>query len=61
MNLIEVSILLLLCFLCVYVLVDRVCRCIEHCAMTNAFRKSNFIPDNFKKSTEVVKSCGKEN
>lgn len=29
---------LLMAFLCVYVLIDRICECIENCAIAKAYR-----------------------
>lgn len=36
---IEVLICILLAYICVYALIARVCKCVEHCATAKAFSK----------------------
>ena len=39
MTFIQISILLLLIFICIYSLIARICNCVEHCATARAYSK----------------------
>ena len=37
MNSIELGILIILVYLCVYALINRICKCVEYCAMARSY------------------------
>lgn len=39
MTLFQQVLLVLILFICVYTLIDRICKCVEHCATAKAFGK----------------------
>ena len=49
MTFIQYSIILLITSLYIYVLIDRICRCIEHCSSARAFAKSIHDLDDLEK------------
>ena len=56
--------LVLIIFICTYTLLDRLCKCIEHCATARAFGKfrENGLLTSFekvKKTLDEIKESGK--
>lgn len=39
MTLFQIVIISLIFYMCIYALVDRICKCVEYCAMNKAFDK----------------------
>lgn len=37
MTLFQIVIISLILYICIYALVDRICKCVEHCAINKAF------------------------
>lgn len=60
MTLFQQVLLVLILFICVYTLIDRICKCIEHCAIAKAFGKfqENGIVTSFEGDQ---KECGDGN
>lgn len=54
---IETLICILLAYLCLYALISRVCKCIEHCASAKGYAKI----EEEKILTKGDSSCGTEN
>lgn len=52
MNLISYALLIILTFICVFALVDRICKCIEHHATAKAF--AIFMSNGGKKEDFIV-------
>lgn len=60
MTLVQQIIVLIILFLCVYTLIDRICKCIEHCATAKAYSKfrENGILTSLEKVQEQIKKFG---
>lgn len=60
MTLIQQIIVLIILYLCVYTLIDRICKCIEHCATARAYSKfrENGILTSLEKVQEQIKKFG---
>lgn len=58
MTFMQQIILFLICYLCVYALVSRICQCFEHCATARAYGK--FQENGAKASIEELKKNLKE-
>lgn len=60
MTLVQQIIVLIILFLCVYTLIDRICKCIEHCATAKAYSKfrENGILTSLEKAQEQIKKFG---
>lgn len=57
---IEALICILFAYLCLYVLIARVCKCVEYCAIARAFSKFresgiDVSPDNLRKNIDQFK------
>lgn len=50
----------LIIFICAYTLIDRICKCIEHCATAKAYSKfrENGILTSLEKVQEQIKKFG---
>lgn len=60
MTFIEILICILIVYICLYLLISRICKCIEHCATARVFsefRESgvNVILDNLQKTIDKFK------
>lgn len=60
MTLIQQLIVLIILYLCVYTLIDRICKCVEHCATAKAYSKfrENDTLISLEKSHEQIKKFG---
>lgn len=60
MTLVQQIIVLIILFLCVYTLIDRICKYIEHCATAKAYSKfrENGILTSLEKAQEQIKKFG---
>lgn len=60
MTLVQQIIVLIILFLCVYTLIDRICKCIEHCTTAKAYSKfrENGILTSLEKVQEQIKKFG---
>ena len=65
MTIFQYTLLIVVIFICVYTLVDRICKCIEHCATAKAygeFRKAGSMTKMDDVEAGIVKiNEGKEN
>lgn len=50
MTFVQTAVIFLILYLCIYALIDRVCKCIEHCATARAYSKS-------KENGIIVNNC----
>ena len=57
---IQFAILIVLAFLCVYSIVDRICTCKEKCAEYEAFTDFNKIKNKMKKDENKIEMGFKE-
>lgn len=39
MNFLQIVVAVIILYLCIYALINRVCKCIEHCATARAYSK----------------------
>lgn len=46
MTLIQQIIVLSILYLCAYALIDRICKCIEHCATAKAYSNQHTVVNN---------------
>lgn len=58
------ALLIVIIFICTYTLIDRICKCIEHCATVRAFGKfqKNGLSTSFEKvekTLDEIKKSGK--
>lgn len=51
MTLFQIVIVSLIIYICTYALIDRICKCVEHCATNKAF--SRYLDSKGIKMTEV--------
>lgn len=60
MTLIQQLIILIILYLCAYTLIDRICKCIEHCATAKAYSKfrENGVLTSLEKVQEQIKKFG---
>ena len=49
MTLLEIAILIILSFMCIYTLTDRICKAVEHCANAKSFSSTMAGAANKKK------------
>ena len=55
-NLFELGLFVFLCWCLLYMVVDRICKCREHCATAEAFSKMGLAVDkDFLKKIGVIK------
>lgn len=56
MTLFQHVLLVLILFICVYTLIDRICKCVEHCATAKAFGKfrENGVLTSFENVQNVL-------
>lgn len=40
MNAVAIALLTILVYICIYSLIDRICKCVEHCATAKGFSKA---------------------
>lgn len=60
MTLIQQLIVLIILYLCAYTLIDRICKCVEHCATAKAYCKfrENGVLTSLEKVQEQIKKFG---
>lgn len=60
MTLVQQLIVLIILFLCVYMLIDRICKCIEHCATAKAYSKfrENGVLTSLERVQEQIQKFG---
>lgn len=60
MTLIQQFIVLIILYLCAYTLIDRICKCVEHCATAKAYSKfrENGVLVSLEKLQEQIKKFG---
>lgn len=58
MTLLQQLVIIFILYLCVYALISRVCKCIEHCATARAYSKFTENGGRFKTFADVVKEMG---
>ena len=46
------AILIVIVFICLYALIDRVCKCVEHCATAKSFTKAVEASEKVKTEKE---------
>lgn len=40
MSVVSIAILIVIIYICLFTLVDRICKCVEHCATAKSFSKT---------------------
>ena len=58
MELLKISLLIMLVYLCIYGVTNRICRCFEHCATAKSYEK--FVENAEKTRENLSKNDKKE-
>lgn len=63
MTILDVLLFIILCNICLFTLINRICQCIEHCVTAKAFSDSSFseINKGLFKTKETIKKFDKNN
>ncbi len=62
MNFLQIVAAVIILYLCIYALINRVCKCIEHCATARAYSKfrENDVQTKIDNLDATVKKLNKE-
>ena len=55
------SIVFFVAYLCIFVLVDRICRCVEHCVNSKSLAKSLQNLGDLEKTRKILEDMASEN
>lgn len=50
------ALLIIIIFICTYTLIDRICKCIEHCATTKAYSNQYTVVNNLAEAGHETKN-----